>query len=270
MKLARKCSACGASSGPSAKFCRSCGATIDDADRAATDGGGSENDTGDNAAAPSTRPSARPSSFDDQRFFRELCWLCGLPLVVSVVYAIVVRFSGPSAPADAIATGAMASIAVGGALLNLDLVRSALRLPTGGDLIATLLVALIAAPSLSLAFLVLEHLGFGLYAAYLSPYLQDGWPLWIGYADIALVTPIAEELLYRGLVQPKLAQVIRPTEALIVQAALFAAAHLNPVILVTHFAMGLALGWVRRRSGSLFPGILLHGTWNAWVVWSAT
>jgi membrane protease YdiL (CAAX protease family) len=54
-----------------------------------------------------------------------------------------------------------------------------------------------------------------------------------------------------------------------VQAALVSALHLSPVILVTHFAMGLAFGWVRRLSGSLFPGIMLHGAWNAWVVVSS-
>jgi membrane protease YdiL (CAAX protease family) len=99
----------------------------------------------------------------------------------------------------------------------------------------------------------------------LTPYLQDGYPPWVGLVDVAVVTPFAEELLFRGLVQPKLAQLIRPTEALIVQAALFSALHLSPVILVTHFAMGLALGWLRRRSGSLLPGIGLHGAWNYWV-----
>ncbi len=150
--------------------------------------------------------------------------------------------------------------------MNTSLVRSALRLPAARDLLATLLVALIAAPLLTAAFWLLGRLGFALYRDYLTPYTHDGWPTWLGFVDLALVTPVSEELLFRGLIQPKLGQILNPSEALIVQAALFSAAHLSPVILVTHFAMGLAFGWLRRRSGSLIPGILLHGAWNAWVV----
>jgi membrane protease YdiL (CAAX protease family) len=116
-------------------------------------------------------------------------------------------------------------------------------------------------------FTLLEHLGFAFRADYLLPYLLEGLPPWVGYVSIALVTPISEELLFRGLIQPKLEQVLRPVEALVVQAVLFSAAHLSPVILATHFVMGLAFGWVRRRTGSLFPSMVLHGAWNAWVIW---
>jgi membrane protease YdiL (CAAX protease family) len=199
--------------------------------------------------------------------FRELCVLCGLPLVVSVVCAVAVKVGGLSAVGAALATIAMAAISVGGALFNLRLVASALHLPTIRDWLATLVVALVAVPVLSGAFWLLQRLGFNMVDDYLAPYLGDGWPAWVGYADVALVTPLSEELLYRGLVQPKLEQALTSTEALIVQAALFSAAHLSPVILITHFGMGLVLGWARRRSGSLLPGILLHGAWNAWVVW---
>jgi membrane protease YdiL (CAAX protease family) len=88
-------------------------------------------------------------------------------------------------------------------------------------------------------------------------------------ANVALVTPLAEELLFRGVIEPKLGQIMKVKDALIVQAALFSALHLSPVIRVTHFILGLALGGLRRRSRSLLPGILLRGAWNAWVVWSS-
>jgi membrane protease YdiL (CAAX protease family) len=35
------------------------------------------------------------------------------------------------------------------------------------------------------------------------------------------------------------------------------------VIFPTHFAMGLIFGWLRMRTGSLLPGMLLHAAWNA-------
>lgn len=241
-------------------FCRHCGAGVEAIVPA-------EPSDALAVAPASTRLSSAPPSFDDRRLFRELCLLCGLPLVVSVAYTIVAQVDRPSALNGVIATSAMVSIAIGGALMNFGLVRSALRMPSGRDMLATLMVALLAAPTLVLAFWLLQHvLGFRMLDDYLAPYQQDGWPIWLGYADVALVTPIAEELLFRGLLQPKLELVLTSTEALIVQAALFSAAHLSPAILVTHFLIGLALGWVRRRSGSLWSCILLHGAWNAWVI----
>jgi membrane protease YdiL (CAAX protease family) len=253
-----RCSACGRGNAEIARFCRHCGASIDPALA----------DAEAHGAAPNVSAPASVSPFDDQRLFRELCWLCGLPLMVSVLFTVQARIWGLSATAATLASLAMASISLVGGAYNATLVRQVLRVPKLRYLGEALLVALVVGPSLTLAFWLLQQLGFTLFSDYLAPYQLDGWPTWVGFADVALLTPITEELLYRGLVQPKLEQIVSPTEALIVQAALFSAAHLSPVILVTHFGMGLALGWVRRRSGSLLPGILLHAAWNAWVIGS--
>jgi hypothetical protein len=206
---------------------------------------------------------------DEQLVFRKLCWLGGITMALSVLYALSVRVGGASALGETIAAGATAVLATGGALTAPSIARSALRLPFAKDLFASLLVALLAAPTLMFAFWVLKRLGFRLVTGYLEPYANDGWPIWTGYVTIALVTPIAEELLFRGVIQPQLGQLIKVKDALIVQAALFSAFHLSPVILVTHFIMGLAFGWLRLRSGSLLPGILLHAAWNAWILWSS-
>jgi membrane protease YdiL (CAAX protease family) len=257
-----RCAACKRSNGPEAKFCRHCGVALEPAITPFP----LEN-VGEPSFADEAPASA--SSFDDRRLFRELCLLCGLPLLISIAYTIAIKLGGLSALADCLATGATALIALGGAASSYDVVRAALRWPRARDWLATLLVALVAAPVLSLAFWLIQQLGFQMFEGYLAPYLADGWPVWVGYVDVALLTPVFEELLFRGLLQPKLELALSSTEAWIVQAALFAAAHLSPVILVTHFGMGLALGWVRRRSGSLLPGIVLHAAWNAWVVWSS-
>jgi membrane protease YdiL (CAAX protease family) len=42
--------------------------------------------------------------------------------------------------------------------------------------------------------------------------------------------------------------------------------HLNPVIFPTHFVMGLIFGWLRMRTGSLLPGMILHASWNAAII----
>ncbi len=257
MTATRRCPSCQKTIGGDASFCRHCGAPLAGIEPFAAAGG-----------SPDGSVASEPPAPDEKRLLRELGWLCVLPVAISVVYAISVRVLGVSALGDLVAGGAVSAVALGGALSNRRLVADAFRLPAARDAVMTLLVALVVAPALSLGFWSLEHLGFTFYSGYLTPYLNDGWPRWVGYLSVAGLTPLSEETLFRGLIQPKLAQIISPNEALIVQAALFSAVHLSPVILVTHFAMGLAFGWLRKRSGSLFPGILLHGAWNAWVIWS--
>lgn len=266
MNAQRRCAACGQANGGAARFCRRCGAAIAVAPEALAASAESADAALNEAASDSV---AEPAPFDDRRLLRELAWLCGLPLLLSVIYTIVVRVSYDSALADSLATAATALIALGGAAQSFGQVRPALGWPRARDWLATLVVALVTAPALMLAFWLIRKLGVPVYDDYLTPYVVDDWPLWVGFLNIAVFTPIFEELLFRGLLQPKLEQAISPTEAWIVQAALFAAAHLSPIALFTHFFIGLALGWVRRRSGSLLPGILLHAAWNGAVLYDS-
>jgi uncharacterized protein len=257
------CSSCRRHNDAAAKFCRHCGASLVHAELPAPSDGSSAD-----AGVSVTRTPSEPP-LDEQRLFWELCWLCGVPIVIAVAISVTVRVGGPSALVAFCATWAVGLVAVLGALANTRLVRAALRVPSARDVLSTLVVALVTAPTLLFAFWLLEQLGFQLSYDYFFPYVADGWPHWMGYVDVAILTPIFEELLFRGVLQPKLARVLRPTEALVVQAALFSALHLSPVIFLTHFAMGLAFGWLRWRSQSLLPGIVLHGAWNAWVLWSS-
>jgi membrane protease YdiL (CAAX protease family) len=245
-----RCGACRHANTEVARFCRHCGAPL-----------------GEAAVTDEAWPSSPPP--EERGLFRELCVLCGVPLLVSITYVIAVRVAGPSALAEMLGTAAILVLSLLGTLGNGRLVAQALRLPRARDWGLTLALAVVTGPALSVAFWLLERSGVPMWSGYLVSYRNDGFPDWVGYVDIAVITPLSEELLYRGLVQPKLQQVLSTTEALIVQAALFSAAHLSPVILLTHFGMGLAFGWIRGRSGSLFPGILLHGAWNAWVIASS-
>ena len=179
------------------------------------------------------------------------------------IYARVVELT---ALAALLATAAVCVIASASAAMNPRIVRDGTRWPKARDLLATLALGALLGPAMMAAFMALEGLGFRTYTGYLAPYVEHGWPRWVGYVDLAVLTPIAEEVLFRGVIQPKLERIITPKEAWVVQAALFSALHLSPLVLLTHFAMGLAFGWLRQRSGSWLPGALLHAAWNAFVV----
>jgi uncharacterized protein len=92
-----------------------------------------------------------------------------------------------------------------------------------------------------------------------SPQGERQW-LVLGLALVALVViaPIAEELVFRGLCFAALGRFALPASA-----ALFALAHGLPVLLVPIFVAGLGIGWLRQRTGSLYPGLAVHMALNA-------
>ncbi len=87
----------------------------------------------------------------------------------------------------------------------------------------------------------------------------------LGYLAIGVFAPIAEEVVFRGAIQRRLQQAFGKGKhwyAIVLTAALFGVVHANMVQGVNAFVMGLLLGWMYQRSGSLVPGIVFHLTNN--------
>jgi hypothetical protein len=84
----------------------------------------------------------------------------------------------------------------------------------------------------------------------------------VGLMAVGVLGPFAEELLFRGAVLPSLLNWDRisgkPWLAIILSAALFSLAHMNPAQLPFAFMLGLLLGWLYYRTGSLLPGLVIH------------
>lgn len=77
----------------------------------------------------------------------------------------------------------------------------------------------------------------------------------------AVLGPIGEELVFRGVVQSALEK-YGAWVAVIGSSLMFAAIHGPSVIFVDAFVMGLFFGAVFRLSGSIWPAIALHVTYN--------
>lgn len=89
--------------------------------------------------------------------------------------------------------------------------------------------------------------------------LKDRW----GYVAIGLLAPLAEEIVFRGAVLRSLLTRQRPWVAITISAVLFAVAHLNPAQMPHAFAIGLLLGWLYWRTGSILPGMAYHWANNS-------
>ncbi|GAC1389023.1 MAG: hypothetical protein NVSMB38_01630 [Ktedonobacteraceae bacterium] len=73
-----------------------------------------------------------------------------------------------------------------------------------------------------------------------------------------LVAPICEETFFRGFVFTGFLNGMPVVVAIILSALLFAVAHADPGSFAVLFFIGLALAFIRWRTRSLWPGILLH------------
>lgn len=79
---------------------------------------------------------------------------------------------------------------------------------------------------------------------------------------IAVIAPVCEELLFRGMIY-RWARTRQGTAvAVIATSSLFALAHVVPVLLVPLFVLGVALALVAERSASIYPAITLHALNN--------
>lgn len=78
----------------------------------------------------------------------------------------------------------------------------------------------------------------------------------------AVLPGICEEALFRGAIFGVL-QRKGASKAILISAALFAVYHLNPWILAPVFFLGVLLGMLRARTGSLVPGMIAHASVNA-------
>jgi membrane protease YdiL (CAAX protease family) len=98
-------------------------------------------------------------------------------------------------------------------------------------------------------------------------------PAW-AFLLYAAAPALFEELGFRGVMFGLLRRSLDAREAILLSAIAFGILHLSVPMLITHVPLGLYLGWLRHRSGSLYPSMVAHflhnglvvagGTWNLW------
>ena len=82
------------------------------------------------------------------------------------------------------------------------------------------------------------------------------------FLSVVIVTPIAEELLFRGYILDSIKRMHGDWPAIIGSALLFALVHFNLFGMVPIIMAGVIYGWLRIKTGSLLPSIACHMMWN--------
>lgn len=91
----------------------------------------------------------------------------------------------------------------------------------------------------------------------------NGLDLVLAFVTLVMIVPVAEEMLFRGFIFKGIRSAFSfPVTALAV-SVLFAVAHGQLSVGLDVFALSLVLCYLREKSDSLWPGILLHGLKNA-------
>lgn len=85
-----------------------------------------------------------------------------------------------------------------------------------------------------------------------------------------LAAAVAEEIFFRGWMQPMLRKRYSATVSIVAVNLVFAPLHLIAapyfISLLTFFP-GLIMGWLRERYGNILPSIIFHFLGNVWAIW---
>ena len=86
-----------------------------------------------------------------------------------------------------------------------------------------------------------------------------------GYLVIGLLAPLSEEIVMRGAILKELlkSEKLGVWPAITISALMFALIHMNPAQMPHAFLIGLLLGWMYWRTGSILPGVAYHWANNS-------
>lgn len=134
-------------------------------------------------------------------------------------------------------------------------------------LICLLYIAIIAASSIALNLLFTRFLPF-LQTEGFSEARNDlmGGELFVLIMSNVVVSPVLEELLYRGAVQRSFEAAINPTAAIFLSAGLFGLFHFNLLQFLYALCCGIIIGFSYKKTGNILVPIFGHSIANLVVV----
>jgi membrane protease YdiL (CAAX protease family) len=130
--------------------------------------------------------------------------------------------------------------------------------------LGVLIIAVAAAYSVSASTLIeLAHRIRPIPRPYVSTIIEvmraNSIPEFLGVVFVSAAVPaVAEELLFRGIVQPALVKRIGPTLGIVLTSVLFASCHLNPWIFLPLLVVGTLFGLLAYKTGTFWAGALAH------------
>jgi hypothetical protein len=127
-------------------------------------------------------------------------------------------------------------------------------------------VGLLAMPVMALTGAAVQHLlGRPLESPQLKLLAPDGfsWTIVVGMILIGgILAPLAEEVIFRGLLYGWLRRFMGLLPATFLSAAIFGLVHGMLPVIAAAFVVGLVLAYIYERTGSLWAPTIVHATQN--------
>ncbi|MCF8019623.1 MAG: CPBP family intramembrane metalloprotease [Vallitaleaceae bacterium] len=98
--------------------------------------------------------------------------------------------------------------------------------------------------------------------SYLSSSTFRVYNLWFLMVVVGILTPIFEELFFRGVVLSRLSHGFGPLVSILLSSVMFSLSHMNPVQSIYVFPVGLLAAYLVYKTGSIFSAIWLHTLYN--------
>lgn len=207
-----------------------------------------------------------------------------------IVSNVLARFSPEAIEARLLANSLALAIVFGGlpfiaAILGRNVFTSTFRLaPTDrtsinrfGTMLGAVLMGLGLWAMAHEVFVFADWLGIGgldpskLQGAQATLDALQAAPPWLVLFALALTPAVIEELCFRGYLFSALSTVMTPARVIVFTSLLFGLFHVvtGSVLLLERFLpttmMGLFLGWVAWRTGTVYPGMILHAVHNGFL-----
>lgn len=84
----------------------------------------------------------------------------------------------------------------------------------------------------------------------------------ISFLLVGVLAPISEEIYFRGFVYPAIRSRLEVLPAVLISSSFFGALHFDLLRFFPLALAGAALAMMCESTGSLFPSIAAHSTWN--------
>jgi membrane protease YdiL (CAAX protease family) len=91
---------------------------------------------------------------------------------------------------------------------------------------------------------------------------EYGHSILLALPVVCVAAPIVEETIFRGVLYRWLRGVLPMGLAMLFSGAVFAAAHAVTLLFLPLLGFGVLLAWIYERSGSLWPGVIVHALFN--------
>lgn len=89
----------------------------------------------------------------------------------------------------------------------------------------------------------------------------------IGVVSAGIVSPVYEEIFYRGFIYRWLRTRVSMSWAIVISSLIFTAAHYPTMnAMPVNFISGVVLAWTYERTGSVVPAMIVHGVFNTIAV----